>query len=161
VTGSDELVQVHLLQLPVPLAEKARQHFEELQREFALIAARPHAGRHEVPARLTQLVDALTAQFAGVNTEADEELEAAISAGVAQLDDHVLALPQEAGEASRALDAMIDEADEYCRQGEHLLTLETPDDCVAYRGWYLGQIVDQLAGRPPVAWPDSSFARSL
>ena len=46
--------------------------------------------------RLTQLVDALTGQFAGVNTEADERLEDAIEQQLEQIEDHVLMLPVEA-----------------------------------------------------------------
>jgi hypothetical protein len=163
VTQPDQLVEIHLLQLPVALAERARQHFEGLMREFALITAGSQDGgtTHHVPARLTELVDALTVEFAGVNTVADQELEDAIDAHLPTIEDHVLLLPPAAGEASRALGAMIDEADDYCRQGEHLLTLASPADCVAYRGWYLGQVIGQLAGEPPVAWPDSGQARSL
>lgn len=163
MTGLGELVEVHLLGLPVPLAAKARQHFEGLTREFELIAAGSAHGesRHEVPVRLTQLVEALTGQFAGVNTEADERLEDAIEQELGVIDDHVLMLPVEAAEASMALGAMIDEADAYCRQGEHLLTLGSPPDCIAYREWYLGQVVSQLAGEPPIGWPDSEQARTL
>ncbi|MCU1588172.1 MAG: hypothetical protein JWN31_1665 [Frankiales bacterium] len=157
------LVEVHMLGLPVPLAAKTRQHFEGLMREFELIAAGSSHGQsaHEVPVRLTQLVEALTGQFAGINTEADERLEDAIEAGIEEIEDHVLVLPIEAAEASVALGAMIDEADDYCRQGEHLLTLGSPPDCIAYREWYLGQVVGQLAGESPVAWPDSEPARRL
>lgn len=160
---AQDLVQVHLLGLPVPLAAKARQHFEGLQREFALIAAGSESGEshHQTPARLVELVEALTTQFAGVTTEADQRLEDAIELGRETIDDHVLALPLEAAPASQALADMIDEADEYCRQGEHLLTLATPPDCVAYRGWYLGQVISQLSGQPPVAWPDSPQAKGL
>jgi len=157
------LVQVHLLQLPVPLAGKARQHFEGLQREFALIAAGEAGGesQHHAPARLTQLMETLTTQFAGVNSAADQRLEAAIEAGLETIDDHVLELPPEAAPASQAVGDMIDEADDYCRQGQHLLTLASPPDCVAYRGWYLGQVIDQLAGKPPIPWPDSPYAANL
>lgn len=151
---------MHLLQLPVALAEKARQHFEELMREFSLIAAASQS-KHQVPARLTELVDVLTQQFAGVNTEADQRLEDAIEAGLETIDDHVLTLPAAAASASQALGDLIDEADDYCRKGEHLLTLASPPDCVAYRGWYLGEVIGQLAGKSPVAWPDSDHARSL
>ena len=158
-----ELVEVHLLRLPVPLAAKARQHFEGLMREFELIAASSAAGesQHQVPVRLTQLVEALTGQFAGVNTAADERLEDAMEQQLEEIEDHVLLLPVEAAEASAALGAMIDEADDYCRQGEHLLTLASPADCLAYRQWYLGQVVSQLAGGPQISWPDSEQARSL
>ncbi len=155
-------MEIHLLGLPVPLAAKARQHFEELMREFELIAAGNAArqAQHEVPVRLTQLVDALTGQFAGVNTEADERLEDAIERQLEVIEDHVLLLPVEASEASQALGAMIDEADAYCLQGEHLLTLASPPDCIAYRKWYLGQVVSQLGGGPVIGWPDSEQARS-
>ena len=40
------------------------------------------------------------------------------------------------------------EADEFCRRGE-LLTLATPPEYVAFREWFLGEIVRQLDGQPP------------
>lgn len=154
-----DLVPVHLLQLPVPLAVRVRQHFEGLTREFMLMAA---AGEHHpVPARLMQLVEALTGEYAGLNTAADQRFEDAVAAGALVIDDQELTLPRQAGPAAQALGDMIDEADEYCRGGQHLLTLATPPDCVAYRHWYLSEVVGQLDGRSPVAWPDSAQARSL
>lgn len=160
MTAPDELLQVHLLEVPVPLAAKATQHFEGLMREFTLIAG-GEGGQHHTPARLTELVDQLTAQFSGAGDEAAERLEQAIEAGAETIPDLVLVLPAVAGPASQALGDMIDEADDYCRRGEHLLTLATPADCVAYRAWYLGQVIGQLVGKPPIAWPDSEQARSL
>lgn len=152
----DRLVPVHLLELPVPLAVQAQQHVEELMREFALITGGRDSGEahHHVPRRLLQLVDVLTEQFAGVNNDASERLAKAIDSGVQVIDDHVLELPAEAGPASTALGVMLDEADDYCRSGQDLLTLATPDECVAYRRWYLTQVVEQLDGKPAVSWPD-------
>ena len=63
-------------------------------------------------------------------------------------------VPQEAGLAAAALDAMLDEADAYCAAGEFLLTLQTPPGPLAFRHWLLGQFTDQLAGSSPVSWPD-------
>ena len=34
-----------------------------------------------------------------------------------------------------------------------LLTLEPARDVVAFRRWYLGELVGQLAGEPPRPWP--------
>jgi hypothetical protein len=48
---------------------------------------------------------------------------------------------------------MLDEADEFCRQGKHLLTLATPPDLRRYRQWFLGEFVAQIGGRPPTPWP--------
>jgi len=156
----DVLVPVHLLKLPVPLAATAREHFEGLVREFFLIAAGAGHDDH-VPIRLMHLVDTITAQFGGLTTAADRRLDDAIDAHVEVIEDHVLEVPPAAGPAAQALGDMIDEADEYCRRGEHLLTLATPADCLAYRRWYLAQVIGQLQGEPPVAWPDSEPARGL
>jgi hypothetical protein len=149
------MVTVHLLELPVPLAARSRQWFEELMREFALVragAADDHHGR-EVPAKLMTMVDELTARFSGVNDEPRERLDAAIDRGDQAIADHVMALPVEAAPAIRTLEDLLDAADEYCRQGQHLLTLATPADLIAYRRWYLGQIADQLTGAAPTPWP--------
>lgn len=150
------LTEVHLLELPVPLAAKSQEHFREMLREFSLIEDEG-ARSADVPARLMQLIDVLTRQFAGLNSEAEDRLEGAIAAGRDVIDDHVLLLPSAAAPASQALGDMIDQADAFCRTGKHLLTLETPDECVAYRRWYLGNIVDQVGGGPAVSW--SQFQR--
>ena len=41
------LIDVHLLALPVPLAARSQQHFEELMREFVLIATGHQQGHSE------------------------------------------------------------------------------------------------------------------
>ena len=46
---------------------------------------------------------------------------------------------------------MLDETDEFCRDGT-LLTLQADDDVVAFRRWYLREVVDQIAGRPARPW---------
>jgi uncharacterized protein YfaT (DUF1175 family) len=48
---------------------------------------------------------------------------------------------------------MLDEADEYCRAGHHLLTLATPEELRVFRSWYLGQVAAQLSGAPAEPWP--------
>ena len=151
---SSRRVEVHLLDLPVPLAARAQQHVDELLREFALVDTGASGGDDaHVPPRLQALIDTLVRRFAGVNDAARERLEAAIDRGDERIPDHVLSLPPEAGPASQAVGAMLDEADEYCARGQHLLTLATPPDLLAYRRWYLDEIVAQLAGQPPTPWP--------
>ena len=160
---ASSLVEVHLLALPVPLAARSQQHFEELMREFLLIADGHQHGHseHEVPARLMNLVQTLVQQFGAVSGDAEERLADAIDRGDRVIDDHALEVPPEAGPAAQALGDLIDEADEYCRRGRHLLTLETPAECVAYRRWYLGQVITQVQGAAPIAWVDSDQARHL
>jgi hypothetical protein len=154
MSGTDELVTVHLLQFPVTVAAQARQHFEELSREFSLIragAADEHA--RDVPRRLLDMVDTLTARFGGVTSDADVRVENAIDRGDEWIDDHVMTVPAAAGPASRALADMLEEADAYCLQGQYLLTLATPPELVVYRRWYLGEVMAQLAGATPTPWP--------
>ena len=151
---SDQRIAVHLLEFPVPVAAQARQHFEELMREFELIQAGAADGdAPEVPRRLREMVHALTTRFASVSDEPRERVEDAIDRGDQVIDDHVMLLPPEAGPATQGLAAMLDEADEFCRNGQHLLTLATPAELVTYRRWYLGQVIAQVGGAAPTPWP--------
>jgi hypothetical protein len=150
-----DLVEVHMRQVPVKLWSRSQEQHDALMREFALMSVPAEEGekaRH-VPSRLIELIDTLTADFEGVSTAQEQELYAAAEAGVESLD-QVYRVPAAAAEASRALGAMLDEADEYCRQGQHLLTLAPDEELVRFRWWYLDQFIDQTAGKPPVAWPD-------
>ncbi|MCU1593856.1 MAG: hypothetical protein JWO12_1248 [Frankiales bacterium] len=159
--GHGELQTVHLLELPVPLAAQAQQWFEELMREFALIhgGAADHE-RPQTPGRLTAMVDALVSRFAGVNDDARDRLEEAIDRRDLVIADHVMQMPAEAAAASIGLAAMMDEADEFCRQGQHLLTLAEPQSVRVYRTWYLAEVVAQLGGAAPVPWPEYRDANS-
>jgi hypothetical protein len=148
------LHEVHLLRLPVAIHAQAQEHGAELLREMYLLSLQlGQEEAHHVPVRLTELVDALGNQFGGLTTAQDLRLEAAIADSLDEID-VTYQLPVEVGAASSALGAMLDEADEFCLQGQHLLTLSTPEPSVRYRRWYLGEFVDQLAGKAPTSWPD-------
>ena len=132
-------------------------------REFLLIADGHQHGHseHEVPVRLMNLVQALMQQYGAAAGPAEEQLADAIERGDHVIEDHLLELPAEAGPAAQALGDLIDEADEYCRRGQHLLTLATPTECVAYRRWYLDQVIAQLQGTAPIPWTNSDQARNI
>lgn len=156
VTDKDrDLHEVHLLELPVGLWVKAQEQTDGLLREFALAAdlADPEARDRHLPTRLTALIDALNAQFAGVSTEQEQALFAAAEAGQEVIEDLVYRVPGAAAEASQTLGDMLDEADAFCRDGTHLLTLAADPDVVAFRWWYLRQFIDQIGGAEPVPWP--------
>jgi hypothetical protein len=99
------------------------------------------------------LVAELGNQFGALTSVQDQQLDVAVAAGVAEVD-VVYRIPREAAAASQHLGDVLDEADEFCRRGEHLLTLATPDDLLMYRRWDLGEFVAQLAGAPATSWPD-------
>jgi hypothetical protein len=151
---ADQLHDVRILRLPIPVFVRAQEHGAELLREMYLLAQQlDDADRHHLPARLTALVDSLGHRFAGLTTEQDVLLEAAVAADVAEID-LLYRLPAAAAAAVQALGDLLDEADEFCRQGRHLLTLATPDESLRYRRWYLGEFTRQLGGEDPIAWPD-------
>ena len=61
-------------------------------------------------------------------------------------------MPADVADACVHLRDSLDAADDFCREGEHLLTLASPDDVVAYRRWFLDEFVHQVAGDPPRPW---------
>lgn len=154
MSGDDGRLEVRVLQFPLDVYQRSTEAFEGLRREFVLVAMRtPEA--QEVPARLLQLVDALSEEYQGINDEADAIRDAAIERGETVVDELVYRMPPEVAQACIALNGMIDEADEFCRQGEVLLSLASPPEAVAFRRWYLGEITAQLRGEPPVPWPEA------
>jgi hypothetical protein len=150
-----DLHEVHLLELPVPLWSKAQEQTDGLLREFALAADLGDANARErhLPSRLTALIEQLTQQFGGVSTEQERQLFAAADAGQAVIPDLTYLVPAEAAAASQILGDLLDEADSFCREGSHLLTLAADDDVVTFRWWYLREFIGQIGGAEPVPWP--------
>ena len=150
MTADDGLVAVEVLQVPVQLWARSMEQSEALQREFALLAADPH----DVPARLLELVTDVRARYGQPDSPQEEQLYAALDAGQLVVDRLVYRVPRSVGPVARQLGEMFDEADAFCLSGQHLLTMAADDEIVRYRWWFLQQFVDQLEGRPAVAWPD-------
>lgn len=155
MTTSEELAEVRLLQVPVPLWSKTQQVTDELLREFALASAQADDDdAHHLPTRLTSLIDSLTQRFDGVSAEQEQTLAAAAAAGDEVVPELVFRVPPAAAPASKELGDLLDEADVYCHEGQHLLTLAAPEDVVRFRRWYLWSFIDQVDGGSPVPWPD-------
>ncbi|MDX6267585.1 MAG: hypothetical protein QOD70_2325 [Frankiales bacterium] len=156
------MTQVALLELPVTLWARAQEQTDELLREMTLIAeglrgeaSGVDAGQsaEHLPVRLIDLVAELTADFGGVSTAQEQQLASAAAAGRQVIPALLFDVPPEAAAASRVLGDLLDEADEYCRLGRHLLTLAADEEIVRFRHWYLVQFIDQIAGAEPTAWP--------
>ncbi|HEX6596251.1 MAG TPA: hypothetical protein VF045_04915 [Acidimicrobiales bacterium] len=157
MTGSEpalELVEIHILGMPVDAYREASEHGDELLREFALIREQEAEGGREVPRRLLRLVDELTDRFSGFTATQTAELAEAIARGAKTVDLHYL-VPPSVKNACISLGAMLDEVDEFCRQGEELLTLATPPRAVAFRNWYLDQFIRQVDGKEPTTWREA------
>jgi hypothetical protein len=145
----EQLFEVRILHFPLAVFEQARRHMEELTREFEFIAEA--AEEQGTPSRLIALVERVGARFAGLNDAAEQRVDDALARGDEYVD-VVYRVPREASAACVELGAMLDEADQFCRDGD-LLTLATPEDQVAFRRWFLDEFVTQLAGGAPTPWP--------
>jgi hypothetical protein len=151
--STGELVEVRLLRLPLDVWQRTQEHVDGLLREFALIAQDDEA-KAATPGRLLALVQQLTAGFGGFSETQRIEMEEAFARGETAIDLTYRVPPAAAG-AARQLGDMLDEADAYCRRGDHLLTLATPEEELRFRRWYISEFVDQLGGAPPTPWPHS------
>jgi len=150
-TGSDlELVDVHLIGFPIPIFQRAQEHSDALMREFSLILL---SEEHDVPRRLLRLIEELSEQYTQMTLDTDRTRDAAVERGDPSVD-LTYRVPPEVAPAARHLDELFNEADVYCRSGQHLLTMAEPPDVMRFRRWFLYQFVDQIAGKPAVAWPD-------
>ena len=158
--GQDGLRTVQVTGFPLDVSARSTQHFNEVMREFALITLDTDRDREAtdsprpVPARLLALVDELTKNFAAFTTAVTAQREEAAARGDIEVD-LTYHLPATVTDACRQLQVLLDEVDEFCRTGKHLITLATPEECVAFRQWYLSEFIAQIEqGREPVSWPD-------
>jgi hypothetical protein len=153
------LVEIHILDMPLDVYSEASEHGDELMREFTLIKERDPEDSRAVPRRLLQLVDTLTVQFATFTTAEEAELRAALGRGERFIS-LTYRVPATIRQACIDLDRLLDEADEFCRAGQELLTLATPPRAVAFRKWFLDEFVHQVDGRPPTTWEQFRAASS-
>jgi hypothetical protein len=149
-TATEPLVDVHLLRYPLRLGARTSEHYEEVFREFAILAGATPEATDGVPARMLALVEALGRRYARQQDHEIEREEALLRGETCR--DMVIHVPPSVAEASRVLDGMMDETDAFCRDGT-LLTLAPPDDIVAFRKWYLAELVSQLEGGSAQPWP--------
>jgi hypothetical protein len=158
--SSIDLRTVQVLRMPMSVSARSTQHFDELMREFALITLDTDRERETtdstrpVPERLLALVNELTNQFAAFTAAVTAQREEAAARGDTEID-LTYHMPPSAVDAVRQLDALLEEVDDFCRSGQHLITLATPPESLAFRRWYLSEFIAQMAhDLPPVPWPD-------
>jgi anti-anti-sigma factor len=150
MTTPDDLVEVRLVGVPIEVWRRASAHQEAIQREFDIIRAGD--APESVPNRLRSLMEELDGRFGGVSESTWAQLHEAANRGEASVD-LVFRIPVAAGPAARQLADMLDEVDEFCRAGEHLVSLATPPELLAFRNWFLGEFTNQaVEGLRPVPW---------
>lgn len=151
--STEGFVEVRLVRLPLQVWQRTQEHVDGLLREFALIVQDDEA-RAATPGRLLDLVRQLSAGYGSFSAEQRRAMEAAVERKETEID-LTYHVPPEAGPAAQQLGDMLDEADEYCRRGDHLLTLATPPEELRFRHWFINEFVDQIEGKPPTPWPEA------
>lgn len=143
-----ELLPVQLWNVPVELWSASRRWFDELLREFAVIAtSSPDA---DVPRQLLDFVDDVQKRFSRFSESTNLELENANNAGLEYVDLR-LELPAEAGPVALDLYDHLLRADKFCREG-HFLTIEASESVKRFLKWYLSEVTHQLGGAEPTPW---------
>ncbi len=154
-----ELADVMLLDIPIDLRERAQQHSDELVREMTLIAMQIREGDGAaLPVRLTELVADVQSTYGAFSARPDAELDAASARGDLVAPRIVYTVPRTVGPFARHLIEILEETDEFCRDGSYLLALASPPDIHAYRIWALTEFERQIAGEAPTSWPDYAAA---
>lgn len=143
------LVKVRLLEVPVDLHRQASEHQEALRRELAFVE---HAqGPDAAPARLQALTADLNERYGGLTQAQNDRIDAAIEAGEERLELEY-ELPPDVTDMVIRVGELLDELDQFCRDGD-LLTLVTPPDLLVYRRWFLEEFVAQIRdARDPRPW---------
>jgi hypothetical protein len=155
----DAMVDVVLLDIPMDLRARAQQHSDELVREMTLIALQIREGDGEaLPVRLTELVTEVQQTYGTFSERPDAELEAAAARGDDVVSRIVYTVPRHVGPFARHLIEILEETDEFCREGSYLLALASPPDIHAYRIWALREFERQIAGERPTSWPEYAEA---
>src|ERR1700710_167001 len=123
-TENERIFEVRLLDAPVQVLIAARRHHDEVMHEFSLLAVNAALPAQTTPSRLTELVETLGQRYGAVARRPDAEVDAAARRGAETVDLTYQVKAHVVGAADR-LEALMAEADEFCRR-EQLLTLPRP-----------------------------------
>ena len=155
-TADAATVQVRLVGVPLRVRARLMQHLEGLQRELALVQIGGERGAgNSLPRRLLELAVELETTYAPYRAQRARDMEDALAAGAEFFDAEYPATPRSAA-FIRHLSDVLEEADDFCRAEQHLLTLPATEELVAFRRWIFGEILRQLAGEEPRPWHASA-----
>lgn len=154
--SNEGLAEVRIVGLPLDVYKTAAEHFDELKREFALLRADQETAE-SIPNRLLTVSDKLTTRYGGFTTTPNDVRDEALRRGDTTVD-LLYSVPPSVKEACVELEKLLDEADEFCRRGEHLLTLAAPPEVAEFRRWFLDEFVHQIDGEVPLSWEEYKAA---
>jgi hypothetical protein len=150
VAADEQTHEVRLLHIPVRLLAAGRAHHDELMHEFAMLAVAEPDSSSTVPQRLLDLIETLGHRYGAAASRPDALIDQALADGIDTLD-LAYQVPAHVVDAADQLEALLAEADEFCRS-EQLLTLPRPPLLREMAHWYLDEFRRQIVGEPPTPW---------
>jgi PAS domain S-box-containing protein len=151
---SGEAVAVHLLDMPLLLHTAWQEHAEALLREYLLhtLDDDTESDAIQVHADATDAIAILEEQVPRVDVGEDrDELMADVTGPLVTRDLLVLRVPVASVRSFETLDRTIASAIDLSLSGQ-IMTPPTQPEIQAFRRWLCRQVLDQAAGRAPVAW---------
>lgn len=153
MSEASDLFEVRMLQLPLVLRERSRQHGADLLREVTLVRAGQPAPAGSPSSRFLALAEELDAVCGPYVAASTQEMDAALDRGEEVLDEIVYRLPSSALGFLEHVRQVLAEVERYCRSDGYLLTLAPPHDIAAYREWSISEVQRQHDGSAPTPWP--------
>jgi hypothetical protein len=147
-----EHIEVGLQNFPLQIFAEAREHHEELLREFALLALSPPVDRpgHRVPEKFLDLVTALGVKYGGVDATTDALRDDALARGELAID-LTYDVPRSVGPAMREARTLLGQADAFCRDGQMLTTEFSPVER-KFLWWFFEEFESQARDLPATPW---------
>jgi hypothetical protein len=147
-----EHVEVRLLNFPLQVFAKAREHHDELLREFALLALSPPKDRpgHHVPQQFLDLINTLGVRYGGIGASTEAVRDLAVSRGETAMD-LTYEVPRSVGPAMQDLRSLLEQADEFCRAGQMLTMALAPLER-EFLWWFIDEFANQAKDLPPTRW---------
>jgi hypothetical protein len=149
---SEDVIEVRIVGMPLDVYRAAAEHFDELKREFALLRMEDDVAE-SIPNRLLVVSDQLSTRYGRFTSSPNEARDKALHRGDKTVDLNY-EVPLSVRDACIELERLLDEADEFCRAGEHLLTLAATREVVSFRRWFLTEFVRQIDGEDPISWAE-------
>lgn len=149
--GDEDLVEIEIRGVPLKTFLGFQRHYRELRREVRLLTLAHEAG--------FPLAKSLSDVFGSLERHLREgigmpEIEAALAAGEKTTVLHLMT-PRDAAQTIDRFLRLLDLADEFCRQ-ERLLSLARTPEQQRFQRWFLGELVRQGNGEPPLAWHEAA-----
>jgi anti-sigma regulatory factor (Ser/Thr protein kinase) len=146
--GDDrDLLEITVVGVPLRAYAAFHRHYRELRREVRLLAL-AHEADYPLAKDLSDLFGSVERHLRdGIGSE---QVESAQAAGLETTDLRIV-VPRRGAQTIDRFLALLDLADEFCRQ-QRLLSLARTPEQRDFQRWFLGELIRQAHGAAPCAW---------